>query len=432
MAPERISELLPFSTDDEQWPLAATLTWIATRSLVFTREYAQQDVLNADALVALARQDAGVPPGPNFDSAFDELCGKIVAGDVRAHADRLKWQIPLEHEAAAPDRYFELAPPPDIERGVKFKPQAFNNLNLAGDRPLRLRDFMFHDGDCLTAKGSGRGSPEPDGARIRWGWRNPSFARSHLLKAWPDWPVFAAWKKAKSQPWSPPRGFSGASLTELAGNWVSLSTVIETLAFFPNRMPIGLNFQTDLAMRLSAGLALLDAAADGKVALSGRATFRLPHHPYGVAPATPTIRLEPVDLRDMTLVIDAAPDWIGPRSFADQYPEQGQATRSVTYVAVSVQTDTLRRWIDDLTGKAPPNKRGRKPKFDWSAIQAEAVRLMDHHGEFSPDDPEWNAQARIEAALFSFCSRLGDAEPSVTQLREYVRAWLSDWRESKK
>ena len=28
---------------------------------------------------------------------------------------------------------------------------------------------------------------------------------------------------------------------------------------------------------------------------------------------------------------------------------------------------------------------------------------MDHHGEFSPDDPEWNAQARLEEAIADFC-----------------------------
>jgi len=101
-----------FSTDVDQWPLVPALTWIATRSLKYTEAFADRDVFDADALLAVARPECGLPHGNNYGEAFHDLCRKISEGKIHGRADRLKWRIPPEHEAATPEQYFALAPPP--------------------------------------------------------------------------------------------------------------------------------------------------------------------------------------------------------------------------------------------------------------------------------------------------------------------------------
>ena len=422
-----------FSTDDDQWPLVPALTWIATRSLEYAEAFADRDVFDADALLHLARGGSGLPPGNNFGEAFNDLCRKIAEGKICGRADRLKWRIPREHEAAEPDQYFALAPPPEVDQACDFRPQEKKNWMRAGDPHLNLQDFTFHDGDCLTPKGTGYGSPNPDGSRVRWSWRGATFARDDLFKLWPDWSVFAAWKKAKAQPWRPPKGLSPEWLKNISpGQYEPLAEVVSLLAFGLGRLPVGLDALAERAARLSAGLALFAAAAEGKIGLFGQATFRLPHHRQFVAPVGAFWKIEPTDLREMTLVIDGAPDWIGPQRYADEYPERGQATESVSHVGVVVHCDSLRRWFAELSNRPAPQKRGRKPAYDWAMIETEALRLMDHHGEFSPDDPDWNAQARLESAVLEFCARKWDEEPSKTQLRSHIRDWLTNWRNKEK
>jgi len=131
------------------------------------------------------------------------------------------------------------------------------------------------------------------------------------------------------------------------------------------------------------------------------------------------------------LVIDGAPDWIGPTRFADEYPERGQATESVDFVDVVVHRESLRRWLTHLAGRPAPRKRGPKFRFDWSAIEREAIRLLDKHGDFSPRNKSWNAQARLESKLLEFCSRHFRREPSQTQLRDHLGRWLTAWRQKR-
>jgi hypothetical protein len=50
-------------------------------------------------------------------------------------------------------------------------------------------------------------------------------------------------------------------------------------------------------------------------------------------------KLEPGELGGMTLVLDGARDWLGPKEFADQYPEIGQAPESVRFAGVTVQRE---------------------------------------------------------------------------------------------
>ena len=91
------------------------------------------------------------------------------------------------------------------------------------------------------------------------------------------------------------------------------------------------------------------------------------------------------------------------------------------------RAEILRQWPTRAVSSV-----GRKPKFDWDAIRAEACRLMDHHGEFHSTDPEWRAQASLEVALKGFCAEKWDKEPADSTLRERLRPWLAAWRADKR
>jgi hypothetical protein len=75
----------------------------------------------------------------------------------------------------------------------------------------------------------------------------------------------------------------------------------------------------------------------------------------------------------------------------------------------------------------PKGKGGRPPKLDKAAVSAEVGRLMDHHGEFSADDPDWNAQVRLIEAL-----RKEFGEASDSTFEEYIKQPLTDWRARRK
>jgi hypothetical protein len=134
----------------------------------------------------------------------------------------------------------------------------------------------------------------------------------------------------------------------------------------------------------------------------------------------------------MTLVIDGARDWLGPTRFADEYPEIGQGPDSVTFVGVTVHRESLRRWLSELVGKPSEKKRRPKSKFNWSAIEQEAYRLMQEHGDFTVANPSWNAQARLEEKLQEFHYERFGVELGMTQLRRRIGQWLTIWRQKVK
>jgi hypothetical protein len=80
---------------------------------------------------------------------------------------------------------------------------------------------------------------------------------------------------------------------------------------------------------------------------------------------------------------------------------------------------------------APPKQAGRggrPPLVDWTVAKAQIFHLMDHHGEFSADDPEWNAQVRLEEAIQKFCVSKFGIEPATSTLRGHLGEALRDWR----
>lgn len=93
--------------------------------------------------------------------------------------------------------------------------------------------------------------------------------------------------------------------------------------------------------------------------------------------------------------------------------------------------DDLLDWLDRHHPQAPAadqpkRKGGRPPSFDRDAVAAEVRRLMEHHGEFSADDPEWNAQARLIEAVRK---KFGEASDSTWE--PYIKAPLAAWRSEK-
>jgi len=423
----------PFAINDDKWPLLAVLTWIATRSLKFAEAFAGGEIGNADSQLALARQRGGMPPGVTLGDAFRGLCEKIDANEIHGQATKLKWVVPLEQEHFAPTEYFSLAHPPERFEGCDFRPQELLNSNRVDDPPpLQLNDFVFHDRDCLTPKGSGYGWPNPDGSRTRWSWQGAIVPRDDVLRLWPDWSFVAAWKKAKAEVWSPPKNLSPDWLNNLSpGQYVYLAEVVNLLASGRSRLPFESNPIEEMAARFRAGRTLAEAAQRVEVTLCGRSASRLPHYRNGLRRVSHLSKIDLESCAVLTPVIDGARDWLGPMQFADEYAEHGQSTESVTFVGVTVDRESLRCWLAELAGKPAP-RRGPKPKFEWAAIEVEAARLMDHHGDFSPDDAEWDAQARLEKKLLAFCSERYGREPSLTQLRKHVGEVLTRWRAKKR
>jgi hypothetical protein len=83
---------------------------------------------------------------------------------------------------------------------------------------------------------------------------------------------------------------------------------------------------------------------------------------------------------------------------------------------------------EDRPQKAKP---GPKPEFEWGRIETKCYDLMDHHGDFMPDDRDWDCQARLETELMKFCQETWGREPGASTLREKLPEWLSAWHKRK-
>jgi len=419
-----------FSSDDERWPLMAVLTWIATRSLKLTKRLAFSDPAEAGQFLFETRKMFGAPYQISYSASFQSLNNEISSGAIVGTGSKIKWTVAPMHEQLPIEKCFALTESSEAFDACAFRPQELLNANRGDGYTLALEDFTVHDGDCFTPKGSGFGHPNPDGSRERWTWRGVTFSREDVLRVWGDWPCFSAWKQARARAWQPPRGISPDWLTDLPpGQYVSLSDAVDLLAFGRDRLPIGLSNIAEHAARLSAGLALMLAGKEEKVTLCGNATFRLPEFPGGIAPVAMLRKIEPKELADMTLVVDGARDWLGPKRFANEYPEIGQGKDSVSFAGVTVHRESFRRWLVELSGKASEKKRGAKFKFNWTVIEQEAYRLMQKHGDFHPTKPHWNAQARLEEKLQEFHYERFGGELGMTQLRWRIGQWLTIWRQ---
>jgi hypothetical protein len=259
-----------FSSDDERWPLMAVLTWIATRSLKLTERLAFCDPAEAGQFLFETRKMFGAPCQISYSASFHSLNKEISSGAIVGTGSKTKWIVAPTHEQLPIEKCFPLAKLSGVFGACAFRPQELLNANRGDGYTLILEDFAFHDGDCFTPKGSGFGSPNPDGSRERWTWKGVTFSREDVLRVWGDWPCFSAWKQARARAWQPPRGISPDWLKDLPpGQYVSLSDAVDLLAFGRDRLPIGLSNIAEHAARLSAGLALMLAGKEEKVTLCG-------------------------------------------------------------------------------------------------------------------------------------------------------------------
>jgi hypothetical protein len=90
-----------------------------------------------------------------------------------------------------------------------------------------------------------------------------------------------------------------------------------------------------------------------------------------------------------------------------------------------------RGWQGAAAEEGTPTRRGPPPKYAWDAIREEAFRLMNHHGDFSDDNPAWDRQACLEKELLLFCANKFGKEPAPSTLREKLPGWLADWHKQK-
>jgi len=421
---------MPFSASDERWPLLAVLVWIATRSLKMTAAFAEREAEDVFGLIATSRQACGTPLNMDFGSSFHTLLKLIKSGRLIGGATRIQWRVSVEQENWQPEEIIAKSAHHETSAGQLFEPVKYPNSHYPDGYEMGPHDFLILPSGRVIAKGSGADSPDPDGSRRRWSWEDVTFDRDDVLGAWPELQFFVAWKAAKSRTWKPPENLSSKAVAHLStGTYADLGEVVDLLAFGDVAKPIGLDDLEARTRRLCAGLALLSVAATGAVELCGNATFRLPDSRGGsIAPLAFLERIDPGSLGNMTLVIDGARDWLGPREFADEYPERGIATGSVAYANVIVHLASLQRWVESISSVKPSKKRGPKQQFEWDELKVEVFRLMEIHGDFFEADLEWGRQARLEEKLLEYCSREWRREPGMTQLRKHLGKWLPEWR----
>jgi hypothetical protein len=80
----------------------------------------------------------------------------------------------------------------------------------------------------------------------------------------------------------------------------------------------------------------------------------------------------------------------------------------------------------------PPNKGGRPPAVHWDTVKGEVFRLMDENSEFGPDDPTWNAQARLEEKIEEFCFSKFGRRPAPSSVQANIKPMLDEWRKTRK
>ena len=93
-------------------------------------------------------------------------------------------------------------------------------------------------------------------------------------------------------------------------------------------MAIGLSEIDEHAAQLRAGIAIVNAAIEGKVELVGTPRERWQNQPHLLRQTGHRIVIEAETLHDLKPVPFGGRDWLGPRRYADEYAEIGQAQQA--------------------------------------------------------------------------------------------------------
>jgi hypothetical protein len=129
--------------------------------------------------------------------------------------------------------------------------------------------------------------------------------------------------------------------------------VIALLAFGRGKMAVGLAEIDEHAAQLRAGIALINAAIDGKIKLIGTPCERLVRPPHRLRRTGHRTVIGSATLPDLIPVPFGGRDWLGPRLYADEYAEIGHAPQSVSFCEVIVDQQSLLGWLTTVSTKAP-------------------------------------------------------------------------------
>ena len=86
-----------------------------------------------------------------------------------------------------------------------------------------------------------------------------------------------------------------------------------------------------------------------------------------------------------------------------------------------------------IEGAKSQSKRGRKRKIPQAEIDIAVAELLDHHGDFSDDDPDWRTQSQLEAGTReTLAKKFGEKNvPLESTLREYISLAYGQWKARK-
>ena len=89
-------------------------------------------------------------------------------------------------------------------------------------------------------------------------------------------------------------------------------------------------------------------------------------------------------------------------------------------------------WLLHLVpGARAAYRPGRKPDYDRDLIRSLVFENMDHHGEFSADDPKWKCLADLERTIANKLNHKHGQSPAESTLRKLIKSPLADWRARK-
>jgi hypothetical protein len=138
-----------------------------------------------------------------------------------------------------------------------------------------------------------------------------------------------------------------------AGDYLPFADVVDLVAFGPAKVAIGLSDIDEHAAQLRAGIAIVNAAIEGKIKLVGTPCERWQNQARLLRQTVHRIAIGAETLHGLIPVLFGGRDWLGPRRYADEYAEIGHAKHSVSFCEVMVERASLLKWLTTASIKAP-------------------------------------------------------------------------------
>jgi hypothetical protein len=276
---------------EEQWSSVKVLIWIATRSRRFMEALEGIPLIHLEERLGRLQRENHAPYLMTLANALQAFRQELACGRLRGHP----WAFP------------------PIKDGT---------LSTVG-----TNEFALLENSCRAVD---------------------------IVRTWPSLPATLAWNAATTLPWRPRDGIPKGWIRKLPPDeFLPFAKVVQLLAFGPPKMALGLLQVEEEEERLRVGIAIVDAAAKGKVTLVGRPCKRLENAPHLLHQLAPCTLIEPSTLRDLSPVPLGGGDWLGPRRYADEYAETGHAPGSVSFCDVLIERKSLIKWLPILSVQAP-------------------------------------------------------------------------------